>query len=83
MDAIALPPLWTMKIKLIFLAEKLCLIAFITVNIKELLYDSVGSIPCAYCFLTFALAVVETAREGFQVSKERLESNSESNAFVL
>lgn len=32
-----------MKIKLIFLAEKLCLIAFITVNIKELLYDSVGT----------------------------------------
>lgn len=43
MDAIALPLLRTMKIKLIFLAEKLCLIAFITVNIKELLYDSVGT----------------------------------------
>ena len=43
MDAIAPPLLWTMKIKLIFLAEKVCLIAFITVNIKELLYDGVGT----------------------------------------
>lgn len=43
MDAIALPLLWTMRIKLIFLAEKLFLIAFITVNRKELLYDSVGT----------------------------------------
>jgi len=43
MDAIALPLLWTMKIKLIFLGEELCLIAFITVNIKELLYDCVGT----------------------------------------
>lgn len=43
MDAIALPLLWTMRIRLIFLAEKLFLIAFITVNRKELLYDSVGT----------------------------------------
>lgn len=43
MDAIALPLLWTMKIKLIFLGKKLFLIAFITVNIKELLYDGVGT----------------------------------------
>lgn len=43
MDAIALPLLWTMKIKLIFLVERFCLIAFITVNIKELLYDGVGT----------------------------------------
>jgi len=59
MDATALPLLWTMKIKLIFLVEKLCLIAFITVNIKEALYDSVGTeFSCAYCFWTFGLAVV-------------------------
>lgn len=51
MDAIALPLLWTMKIKLIFLAGKVCLIAFITVNIKERLYDSVGT-----QFLVFILS---------------------------
>lgn len=43
MDAVALPLLWTMKIRLIFLVEKLCLIAFIIVNIKEPLYGSVGT----------------------------------------
>lgn len=79
MDAIALPLLWTMKIKLIFLAEKLCLIAFITVNIKERGH----SLSCVYCFLTFASAVLEAVCKNKKSPRIETRLTLKSNVFLL
>lgn len=68
--------------KLIFSAEKLCLIAFITVNIKELLYDGVGTrvLERIVSLLLLSLAC-ELYAKALKCPREALKS--ESSVFLL